>query len=95
MSRASHGVDATLAAIATLTAAGPIFNLLAQPAWLRGTVLLLAVIVLSGTGARSLARSDWQVPVVQLVCSMLAASAIYGRGHLWHCLLYTSDAADE
>ena len=86
MSRSSHGVDATLAAIATLTAAGPIFNLLAQATWLRGTVLLLAVIVLSGTGARSLASSDWQVPVVQLVCSMLAASAIYGRGHLWHGL---------
>ena len=84
--RATHGIDATLAALATLTVAWPITTLLVQPTWLRGTVLLLAVIALSGIGARSLALRSWQVLTVQLVCSVLAASAIYGRGHLWHGL---------
>jgi transglutaminase-like putative cysteine protease len=84
--RATQSVDATLAALATLTAAWPISTLLAQPTWLRGAVLLLAVIAVSGVGARSLALRGWQVLMVQLVCSVLAASAIYGQGHLWHGL---------
>ena len=81
-----RGVDATLAAIATLTAAWPVSTLLAEPTWLRGTVLLLAVIALSGVLARSLALRGWQVLMVQLVCAVLAAGGIYGRGHLWHGL---------
>jgi len=84
--RSGQLVDAMLAALATLTAAWPISTLLAQSTWLRGSVLLLAVIVLSGAGARSLALRGWQVLTAQLVCSVLAASALYGRGHLWHGL---------
>jgi transglutaminase-like putative cysteine protease len=83
---AGHGVDATLVALATLTAAWPISTLLAQPTWLGATLLLLAVITASGVGARSLALRGWQVLTSQLVCLVLAASAIYGRGHLWHGL---------
>ena len=79
-------VDATLAAIATLTAAWPISTLLSQTTWLGGTVLLLAVIAAAGVGARSLALRGWQVLTVQLVCAVLAAGALYGRGHLWHGL---------
>ena len=81
-----RGVDATVATIATLTAAWPISTLLAEPTWLGGAVLLLAVISLSGVGARSLALSGWQVLLVQLACAVLTASGIYGRGHLWHGL---------
>ncbi len=81
-----RGVDATLAAIATLTAAWPVSTLLAEPTWLRGAVLLLAVIALSGVLARSLALRGWQVLMVQLVCAVLTAGGIYGRGHLWHGL---------
>ena len=81
-----RGVDATLAGIATLTAAWPISTLLAEPTWLGGTVLLLAVIALSGVGGRSLGLRGWQVLMVQLVCAVLTASGIYGRGHLWHGL---------
>jgi transglutaminase-like putative cysteine protease len=87
--RAGHlgrTADAILAAVATLTAAWPISTLLAQPTWLRGAVLLLAVIVLSGIVARSFALRGWQVLTVQLMCSTLAASALYGQGHLWHGL---------
>ena len=84
--RPSQVVDATLAAVATLTAAWPISTVLANPAWLRGTLLLLTVIVLSGIGARSLALHGWQVLTVQLVCSTLTASALYGRGQDWHGL---------
>jgi len=84
--REGHGLDATLAALATLTAAWPISTLLADPTWLRGTALLLAVIAVSGVAARSLALRGWQVLMVQLACALLAASEIYGRGHLWHGL---------
>jgi transglutaminase-like putative cysteine protease len=82
----SSGVDSALAAIATLTAAWPISTLLQEPTWLRGTIMLLVVIALSGFGARSVALRGWQVLTVQLVCSVLAAGAIYGGGHLWHGL---------
>lgn len=77
-----RGSEATLAAIATLAAAWPVATLLAEPTWVGPTVLLLAVIALSGVGARSLALRGWQVLVVQLVCVILATGAIYGRGHL-------------
>jgi len=81
-----HGLDATLAALATLTAAWPISTLLAEPTWLRPTVLLIAVIASSGIGARSLALRGWHVLMVQLACFALAVSTIYGQGHLWHGL---------
>jgi transglutaminase-like putative cysteine protease len=81
-----RGVDATLAAIATLTAAWPISTLLAEPTWLSGAMLLFVVIALSGVGARSLALRGWQVLMVQLVCAVLTASGFYARGHLWHGL---------
>ena len=81
-----RGVDATLAATATLTAAWPVSTLLAEPTWLQGTIALLAVIALSGIGARLLALRSWQVLMVQLVCAVLTASAVYGQGHLWHGL---------
>jgi len=75
-----------LAAVATLTAAWPISTLLAQPTWLGRTTLLLMVVALSGIGARSLALHSWQVLTVQLVAAVLAAGALFGRGHLWHGL---------
>ena len=84
--QAGRGVDATLAAIATMAAAWPVSTLLAEPTWVSRTLLLFAVIVLSGFSARALALRGWQVLMVQLVCTVLAASAIYGRGHLWHGL---------
>jgi transglutaminase-like putative cysteine protease len=84
--RETQGTDATVAALATLTAAWPISTLLAEPTWVSGTVLLLTVIALSGVGARSFALRGWQVLMVQLVSSVLAASAIYGQGHLWRGL---------
>lgn len=85
-SRQSHAVDATLAAIATLSAAWPISTLLREPAWVRGTLLLLAVIALAGIAARSLGLRGWQVLTVQSMCLVLAASAFYGRADLWHGL---------
>src|SRR5450759_3956374 len=84
--QSGRGVDATLAAIATLAAAWPVSTLLAQPTWVSRTLLVLAVIALSGSGARWLALRGWEVLMVQLVCLVLAAGAIYGRGHLWHGL---------
>jgi hypothetical protein len=84
--RLGHGADAILAAGATLVAAWPISTLLTEPTWLRGTVLLLTVIVFSGIAARSFAWRGWQVLMAQLVCSVLAAGQIYGQGHLWHGL---------
>jgi len=84
--RTSRGVDATLAAIATLTAAWPVSTLLVEPTWVSRTLLLLVVVVLSGVSARALVLRGWQVLTVQLVCVVLATSAIYGQGHLWHGL---------
>ena len=85
-SRASRSVDTTLAVIATLTAAWPVSTLLVEPTWLSRTLLLLVVVALSGISARALVLRGWQVVTVQLVCVVLATSAIYGQGHLWHGL---------
>ena len=85
-SQTRRGVDATVAAIATLATAWPISTLLIEPTWVGRTLLLVAVIALSGVGARSLALHGWQVVMVQLVCLILATSAVFGRGHLWHGL---------
>ena len=85
-SRAGRGVDTTLAVIATLTAAWPVSTLLVEPTWLSRTLLLLVVVALSGISARALVLRGWQVVTVQLVCVVLATSAIYGQGHLWHGL---------
>jgi len=84
--REGHGVDATLVALATLAAAWPISTVLAQSSWLRPTVILLAVIAIAGVAARSLALVGRQVLLAQLVGAVLAATWIYGRGHLWHGL---------
>lgn len=81
-----YGVDATLAAVATLIAAWPISTLLREPTWLRGAVLMLAVIALSGVAARWLGLRGWLVLMMQSGCLVLAASAIYGREHLWNGL---------
>jgi hypothetical protein len=87
-----RGLDAALAAIATLVAAWPISTLLAEPTWrhgittLNGTVLMVAVVALSGVAARSLAVRGWQVLMTQLVCLVLAGSTVYGQGSLWHGL---------
>lgn len=97
VTQAGHGLDAVLAAIATLIAAWPISTLLTEPAWLRPTVLLVAVVALSGVAARSLARHGWQVLMLQLVCLVLAASTIFGQGHLWGALptFETLDLAEK
>ncbi len=81
-----YALDAALAAIATLTAAWPISTLLQEPSWLPGTVLLLAVVALSGVAVRSLSLRGWLVVALQSGCLVLAASAFYGRDHLWHGL---------
>ncbi len=81
-----RGVDATLAASATLVAAWPVSTLLAEPTWLKGTLALLAVIALSGIAARLLGLRSWQVLMVQSVCAVLTASGVYGQGHLWYGL---------
>ena len=44
-SRASRGVDTTLAVIATLTAAWPVSTLLVEPTWVSRRLLLLVVVV--------------------------------------------------
>jgi transglutaminase-like putative cysteine protease len=81
-----YGADATLAAVATLIAAWPVSTLLREPTWLGGTVLMLAVVALSGVAARSLGLRGWLVLLLQSGCLVLAASAVYGRDLLWHGL---------
>lgn len=84
--RASQGVDATLAAVATFTAALPVSTLLLEPTWVGRTLLLLTTVAISGVGSRALALRGGQILMVQLVCVVLAAGAIFARGHLWHGL---------
>lgn len=51
----ARAVDAALAALATMIAAWPLSTLLEQPTWVRSCLVLVAVVALSGIGARLLA----------------------------------------
>ena len=88
----ARAVDAAVAALATMIAAWPLSTLLEQPTWVRSCLVLVAVVALSGIGARLLALRGWQVAAAQLVAVVLAAGGLYGRGHLWHGLP-TADTA--
>jgi transglutaminase-like putative cysteine protease len=82
----SRAADAALAALATMVAAWPLSTLLERSTWVQSSLLLVAVVALSGIGARLLALRGWQVVAAQLVVAVLAAGGLYGRGHLWHGL---------
>ena len=82
----ARAVDAALAAVATMFAAWPLSTLLEQPSWVRSSLVLVAVVALTGVGARLLALHGWQVAATQLVAVVLTAGGLYGRGHLWHGL---------
>ena len=67
----ARAVDAALAALATMIAAWPLSTLLEQPTWVRSCLVLVAVVALSGVGARLLALRGWQVAAAQLVAVVL------------------------
>ena len=80
-------VEALLAALATLTVALPLTTLFSQSTWARPSVVLVAVVAVSGIGLRRLTTSRPLVVLGQGLLLLYTASLVHGRGHLWGDLL--------
>ena len=78
--------ETLLAGAATAIVAWPLATLFTPATWVRPTLAMIAVVVVSGLVARLLTHSWVVVGSAQLVAVALAAGGLYGRGHLWHGL---------
>lgn len=76
-------LEALLAALATFTVALPLLTLFDDNAWVRPSLVVIAVVALTGIGLRSLTPSRWLVIGGQLVLAFLAVCWMHGRGHLY------------
>ncbi|WP_270888967.1 transglutaminase family protein [Pedococcus sp. 5OH_020] len=78
--------ESLLAGAATAVVAWPMTTLFTPSTWMRPTLAMVAVVAIAGIGARLLTTSAIAVAGAQLGAVVLAAGALYGRGHLWHGL---------
>jgi transglutaminase-like putative cysteine protease len=85
MSRARVS-ETLVAGAATAIVAWPLTTLFTPASWLRPTLAMIAVVVVSGLLMRLLTHSWVAVAGAQVVAVVLAAGGLYGRGHLWHGL---------
>ncbi|MFQ6170474.1 transglutaminaseTgpA domain-containing protein [Oryzobacter sp. R7] len=77
-------VEALLAAVATLTVALPLTTLFTPTAeWFRPSLLLVALVMLVGMGARLVTTSRVLVVATQAVLLTHGAALLHGQGHLW------------
>ena len=84
-------VEALLAALAVLAVTLPLTTLFTPSTWLRPSVLLVAVVALTGMGLRRVTANRPVVVVGQVALLVHAASLIHGQGHLWGNLLPTPE----
>ena len=77
-------IESLLAALAVLGVSLPLSTLFEpMSVWFRPTVLLVAVVALTGIGLRALTSSRALVVVGQVVMLLYAAALLHGQGHLW------------
>ena len=84
-------VEALLAALATVAVTLPLTTLFTPSTWFRPSVLLVAVVALTGMGLRRITSNRPLVVVGQLAVLVHAASLLHGRGHLWNDVLPTPE----
>ena len=88
-------LEAVLAALATIAVTLPLSGLFAPAgAWVRPSVLLVAVVVLAGIGLRAPATARPLVVLGQLVALVLAGALLHGRGHLFAGLLPSRETGE-
>ncbi len=85
MSRIRVG-DTLLAALAMVSVTWPIVTLFAPATWVRPTLVMVAVVAVAGLAGRALFARSGSVAAFQVGATVLGASWMFGRGHLWHGL---------
>ena len=85
VSRARTG-DTLLAALALVSVTWPILTLFAPADWVRPMLVMVGVVALSGMAGRLLFSRGASVGAFQVGATVLGASWMFGRGHLWHGL---------
>ncbi|NYG05698.1 transglutaminase-like putative cysteine protease [Phycicoccus badiiscoriae] len=85
MSR-GRAADSVIAGAASAVVAWPLTTLFAPDTWVRPMLLVVIAVVVIGILARLVTSSWVAIAAAQLVGVALAASWVYGRGHLWHGL---------
>ncbi len=84
--------DTALAAVATLMVALPLAELFTPaPAWVRPSVVLVALVAVTGALLRTVTTTRPLVVAGQALALLEGVSLVHGRGHLWHGLLPTPD----
>ncbi|GAB3084837.1 transglutaminase TgpA family protein [Phycicoccus sp. Root563] len=78
--------ESLLAGAASAVVAWPITTLFTPNTWVRPTLAVILVVVLTGIAARMLTTSWVLVALSQLAGIVLVASWLHGRGHLWYGL---------
>ena len=84
-------VEALLAALATLAVTLPLTTLFTPSTWLRPSVVLVAVVALTGMGLRRITANRPLVVLGQVALLVHGASLLHGRGHLLFDLVPTPE----
>jgi transglutaminase-like putative cysteine protease len=84
-------LEALLAALATIAVTFPLTTLFTPSTWFRPSVLLVAVVALSGMGLRRVTANRPLVVAGQVLLLGNAAALLHGQGHLWGGVLPTPE----
>jgi transglutaminase-like putative cysteine protease len=92
MSGRARVADGALGGVATLATTLPVTTLFAPTApWFRPSVLLVALVVVTGIGMRVLTTVRPLVVVVQALVLVQGTALVHGQGHLWNGVVPTSE----
>ncbi len=84
-------VEALIAGLATLAIALPLTTLFTPSSWLRPSVLLVAVVALTGMGLRRITANRPLVVIGQVALFLHAAALLHGTGHLFQGVVPTPE----
>ena len=84
-------IEALLAVLATIAVTIPVTTLFTPNTWMRPSLVLVAVVAVTGAGLRTLTSQRPLVVLVQGTALVYAAALLHGRGHLWADLVPTPE----
>ena len=84
-------IEALLAALATIAVTIPVTTLFTPNTWMRPSLVLVAVVAVTGAGLRTLTSQRPLVVLGQSTALVYAAALLHGRGHLWADLVPTPE----
>ncbi|HNV40452.1 MAG TPA: transglutaminaseTgpA domain-containing protein, partial [Ornithinibacter sp.] len=84
-------IEALLAVLATIAVTIPVTTLFTPNTWMRPSLVLVAVVAVTGAGLRTLTSQRPLVVLGQGTALVYAAALLHGRGHLWADLVPTPE----